>query len=380
MIGSVGASSQGDALPSVQAILPGVTTESRDPVKIEDYSFGLPQDLIARIPVTPRDTARLLVCSLSEPERTDHRRIRDLPDLLRAGDLLIVNETKVLPHRLLGTRESGGKVECLILEREGRKARGFLKPSGRLKPGEVLSMEDGALELEIREQQEGGRHLFELRTPDGQDPDLVLERVGRAPLPPYLTRGEAEEDPAWIRERYQCVFAKEPGAVAAPTAGLHLTEELIETLQAGGVEMASVVLHVGEGTFEPLRVSDIEDHVMHEEEYILPQETVAAVEACKARGGRVLCVGTTSARVLESCVDEEGRLQAGAGRTRLFLYPGKGPRILDGLLTNFHLPQSSLLLLVASMLGRERLLALYEQAIAEGYRFYSFGDAMLILP
>ena len=349
-------------------------------MKIEDYSFGLPQDLIARVPVTPRDTARLLVCSLSDPESIDHRRIRDLPMLLREGDLLILNETKVLPHRLLGTRASGGKVECLILERRGKEARGFLKPSGRLKTGEVLRMEEGALELEIHEAQEGGRHVFELRTPGGGDPDQVLEQVGRAPLPPYLTRGEAEEDPAWIRERYQCVFAREPGAVAAPTAGLHLTEELLQTLEQGGIEVAPVVLHVGEGTFEPLRVSEIEDHVMHEEEYVLPSATVAAVEACKARGGRVVCVGTTSARVLESCVDEDGRLQAGAGRTRLFLYPGRGPRILDGLLTNFHLPQSSLLLLVASMLGRERLLALYEQAIAEEYRFYSFGDAMLILP
>ena len=241
-------------------------------------------------------------------------------------------------------------------------------------------MEAGALELVIREQQEGGRHLFELRTPGDGDPDAVLERVGRAPLPPYLTRGEAEADPVWIRERYQCVFAKEPGAVAAPTAGLHLTEELITKLRSTGVGFASVVLHVGEGTFEPLRVREVEDHVMHEEEYILPRETTEAIEACKARGGRVFCVGTTSARVLESCIDETGRLQPGSGRTRLFLYPGKGPRILDGLLTNFHLPESSLLLLVASMLGRERLLELYEQAIAEEYRFYSFGDAMLILP
>ncbi len=349
-------------------------------MKIEEYSFQLPQDLIARIPVTPRDTARLLVCSRREDGRLEHCQILDLRGLLAPGDLLILNETKVLPHRLLGTRQSGGKVECLILERRGLEARGFLKPSARLQPGEVLSMEGGALELVIREQQEGGRHLFELRTPEGGDPGLVLERVGRAPLPPYLSRGEAEEDPAWIRERYQCVFAKEPGAVAAPTAGLHLTEALLESLEQLGVELAKVVLHVGEGTFEPLRVSEVEQHVMHEEAYILPQETVDAIASCKARGGRVICVGTTSARVIESCIDKQGRLQAGAGRTRLFLYPGKGPRILDGLLTNFHLPQSSLLLLVASILGRERLLSIYEQAIAEKYRFYSFGDAMLILP
>jgi len=349
-------------------------------VKIEDFSFELPQDRIARIPVTPRDTARLLLCSLGDPGREEHHRIRDLPALLQPGDLLILNETKVLPHRLLGTRRSGGKVECLILDRRGKEARGFLKPSSRLKPGEILLMEGGVLELVIQEQQEGGRHRFELRTPEGGDPGPVLEQVGRAPLPPYLTRGEEEEDPAWIRERYQCVFAKEPGAVAAPTAGLHLTVALLGQLEARGIDLARVVLHVGEGTFEPLRVSEIEDHVMHEEAYVLPSATVAAVEACKARGGRVICVGTTTARVLESCVDAEGRLRPGSGRTRLFLYPGKGPRVLDGLLTNFHLPQSSLLLLVASMLGRKRLLSLYERAIAEGYRFYSFGDAMLILP
>ncbi|MEZ5989786.1 MAG: tRNA preQ1(34) S-adenosylmethionine ribosyltransferase-isomerase QueA [Planctomycetota bacterium] len=350
-------------------------------MRLSDFSYELPDDRIARVPAEPRDSARMLVCSRGDPSRVEHARIRDLPRYLGPGDVLVLNETRVLPHRLLGRRASGARVECLILERSGPACVGFVRPARKLASGERVAMEGGALTLVVEERLDEGRCRFRLAAADGEDVDAVLERVGRAPLPPYLARPDRPEDPVLDRERYQCVFAREPGAVAAPTAGLHLTPTLLDSLAAAGVREARVVLHVGLGTFEPIRAEVVEEHVMHEEEWSLPEDAAARCDAARAGGGRVVCVGTTSVRVLESAYDPEAdRLVPGRGRTRLFLHPGRGPRVVDVLLTNFHLPESSLLLLVASILGRDRTLELYRTAIAEGYRFFSFGDAMLILP
>lgn len=350
-------------------------------MKRSDFSYELPVDRIAHEPIEPREDAKLLVCSRSDPNFLEHARIRDLPAFLHAGDLLVVNETKVLPHRLIGQRATGGRIECLILERDGAGATGFLRPSKRLAPGERLEFEKGAIVIRLRESGERGRWSFDILEPDVDAIDTVLQDVGRAPLPPYLDRDPTTENVAADRERYQTVFARRPGAIAAPTAGLHLTRDLLALLEARGVDRTAVTLHVGEGTFEPLRVEDIETHSMHEERYELSREAARRIESQHQSGGRIICVGTTSARVLESCWNaDEMYLRTGAGSTRLFLYPGQGPRLLDALLTNFHLPESTLLLLVASILGRARTIELYELAVRERYRFFSFGDAMLILP
>ncbi len=350
-------------------------------MKLEDYRYELDEDLIARVPADPRDSARMLVVSRSDPRLLRHERVSALPEFLEKGDALVLNRTKVLPHRLLGRRKSGGKVECLILERRGAEAEAFLKPSSKLRVGEILELEGGELELRILEKKGMGRHLVELRSGDAEPIEAVLQRSGRAPLPPYISRLERDEDRMLDRERYQTVFAKEPGAVAAPTAGLHFTGELLARIEERGVRRCELLLHVGEGTFEPVRVEDVESHVMHAEFYCLANEVAKQLEDVKSEGGRVFCVGTTAARVLETCWDAgAGRLTPSSGETRLFLYPGRGPGFLDGLLTNFHLPASTLLLLIASILGKERTLDLYRIAQEERYRFYSFGDAMLILP
>ena len=371
----------------------GIGADDRRGTRRTDFSYEVPGELVAQHPLEVREEARLLVCSRSDPSFVEHATIRALPEYLTAGDRLVLNETKVLPHRLLGRRASGGRVECLILERRGTEAWGFLRPSKRLRVGERLLFEDAALGMTLLAAGERGRWQFRLEIPAELDSEAdggpetaqklteLLERIGRAPLPPYLDRDPDSEDVAADRRCYQSVFAKHPGAVAAPTASLHLTDELLAELARRGVERSPVPLHVGEGTFEPLRAELIEEHEMHEEAYELSAASARAIEASKAAGGRIVCVGTTSARVLESCWDAAAAcLREGAGRTRLFLYPGKGPRCLDILLTNFHLPESTLLLLVASLLGRERTLELYALAIRERYRFFSFGDAMLILP
>lgn len=344
-----------------------------------DFSYELPPDRIAHHPSARREDAKLLVCSRSDPARLEHRTIRDLPELLGAQDMLVVNETMVLPHRLIGRRASGGRVECLILERDGLEAVGFMRPSKRLKVGERLGFEEGALEVELVEARERGRWRFRFCSGTEGEVDAAIERVGRAPLPPYLERDPDSENVRGDRERYQTVFAKNAGAVAAPTAGLHLTDDLLERLRAKGVGRVAVTLHVGEGTFEPLQAEEVEEHSMHEERYVLEPGVARALTEHRAAAGRVICVGTTSARVLETCWDGS-ELVHGVGSTQLYLYPGRGPRFLDGLLTNFHLPESTLLLLVASILGRARTLELYELALRERYRFFSFGDAMLILP
>ncbi len=345
-------------------------------MRVLEFDFELPQHLVAREPVAPRDAARLLVYERGRGARA-HRHVRDLPSLLGAGDLLVVNDTKVLPHRLVGRRPSGGRVESLILSRRGEDCRGYLKPAARVRIGEPLAMEGGALVLWPQADLGAGQFRFRLEAPTGEAVAAALERVGRAPLPPYLHR-DGSEDAHCDRERYQTVFAAVDGAIAAPTAGLHFTPDLLQALAQRGVALASVTLHVGEGTFAPVRAVEVEQHRMHAESYALSAATARSVAAARSAGGRVVAVGTTAARTLETCAAADRLVAPGSGTTDLFLYPGKPFRVVDALLTNFHLPRSTLLMLVCAFAGRDAVLALYREAIARGYRFYSFGDAMLL--
>lgn len=344
-------------------------------MRVSDFDFALPPASIASRAAEPRDHARLLVHDRAT-RRCDHAHVFDLPRFLRAGDLLVLNDTRVMPWRLRGRRATGGAVECLLVRLDGSAGEAFVKPSKKLRAGDRLPMEGGAIELELLAPQGGGRWAVALQSSQGSIA-AALERCGRAPLPPYIAR-DGEEDIAADRARYQTVFARAPGAIAAPTAGLHFTPELLARVQALGVGLAYVTLHVGEGTFAPLRTEVVEEHRMHAEHYELPAATAAAVAATKARGGRVVAVGTTSCRTLETCATGHGGVSAGSGASSLFLYPGRPFRVVDALLTNFHLPQSTLLMLVAAFAGRDEMLAVYRDAIERGYRFYSFGDAMLI--
>ena len=346
------------------------------PVLVTDFHYTLPENLIANAPIEPRDRSRLLVFDRATARR-QHRVFSELPHFLRPGDCLVLNDTRVRPWRLRGRRHTGGAVECLVLQMAGSRAVAFVKPSKKLRSGDVLEMEGGALRCTLVAPHEGGRWTIELSASEG-DVTQVLERVGRAPLPPYIDR-DGREDVAADRERYQTVFARVPGAVAAPTAGLHFTPGLLAQIQDLGVEIAHVTLHVGEGTWAPLRTTVVEEHRMHAEAYELPAATAAAVSRARARGGRVIAVGTTSCRVLETCALPDRTVAARAGETDLFLFPGRPVRVVDALLTNFHLPQSTLLMLVAAFAGREEILDVYREAVEHGYRFFSFGDAMLIV-
>jgi S-adenosylmethionine:tRNA ribosyltransferase-isomerase len=353
-------------------------------MKLEDFDYELPAERIAQEPAAERDAARLLVHDRAR-DATAHRSVRDLPELLRPGDLLDVNDTRVLSARLFARRASGGRVELLLVEPAAvpRTWSALVHPARRLGDGEGLALEGApgwSVRLLGRGRDPGGKPEMEWRVRFEDDagavlaPEDVLARAGHVPLPPYVTRPDAAAD----AERYQTVFARAPGAVAAPTAGLHFTPALLARLAARGVERATVTLHVGPGTFQPVKAARIEDHVMHAERFVLPAETVAAVRAARARGSRVVAVGTTAVRVLESNADEHGELAARSGTTRLFLYPGARFRFVDALLTNFHLPRSTLLMLVSAFAGRERVLGLYREALQHGYRFYSYGDAMLL--
>jgi S-adenosylmethionine:tRNA ribosyltransferase-isomerase len=352
---------------------------------LEDYDFELPAVSIAQEALPERDQARLMVVEREAgavlESGADHR-VRDLPRWLRAGDLLVVNATRVVPAKLVGTKLSGGVAEALLLGPDPADPtlfRALLKCTGRVREG--LGLVFGpppGLNAKVASQHDRGE--VSLRFAPGVDP----YSAGQAPLPPYIRRSRADADPDRRRsdlDRYQTVYAREPGAIAAPTAGLHLTAELLERLEETGVERAEVVLHVGAGTFRPLDAEALESGRLHAEAYTLPAATAEAIERTRRAGGRVVAVGTTTTRVLESCVDDQGRLQPGQGETRLFLRPGGPPvRVVDALLTNFHLPRSSLLLLVAAFIGRQPLLAAYARAVQSGFRFYSYGDAMLIVP
>ncbi len=341
-------------------------------MRLSDFDFELPEELVAQEPVTPRDASRLLVVpAAGGPE---HRRFAELPELLEPGDLLVFNDTKVIPARLVGTKPTGGKVELLLCEPLagglGRSWRAMGQASKPIREGTTLAF-DG---LEARVDAIEGEGFY-LVTLDREGPELeaALARAGRIPLPPYIRRAPSDAD----RERYQTIWARAPGSAAAPTAGLHFTEAVLARLAARGVERTAVTLHVGPGTFLPVRGDSVEEHRMHAEQYEVSPEAAAAIAACRARAGRVVAVGTTSVRTLESAW-REGTVAAGAGRTRLFIRPGHAFRAVDALVTNFHLPRSTLLLLVCAFGGTDRVLAAYREAVSRRYRFFSYGDAMLV--
>ena len=302
---------------------------------------------------------------------TRHLHFFDLPKLLRPGDCLVLNDSRVLPARLLGRRETGGACEVLLLIDRGEKVwECLVRPGKKLHTGAKISFGDGALTAQVVGEVEGGNRLVRF---DYEGIFLeTLERLGKMPLPPYI-KEELEDG-----ERYQTVYSRVTGSAAAPTAGLHFTRELLEQLQTMGVKLCYVTLHVGLGTFRPVKVEDLEDHEMHSEYCIVPQETADIINQTKSGGGRVICVGTTSCRTIESWAAEDGHMEAKAGWTNIFIYPGYHFKVLDGLITNFHLPESTLIMLVSALAGREHVLAAYEEAVRERYRFFSFGDAMFI--
>ena len=345
---------------------------------VRDFDFDLPPELIAQEPSAVRGGARLL-CLDRATGLVTHTRVSALPTLLRAGDLVVVNNTWVFPARLLGRRvPSGGAVECLLVNRLTPELwEALVHPGQKLKPGARLVFEGiHTLHGEILERRHFGRRLIRLWTEDGSAVDAAVDAIGHMPLPPYIKRHDRNDD----RDRYQTVFARTRGSIAAPTAGLHFTPELTAALVDRGVELAEITLHVGYGTFQPIRVDRVEDHRIDPERYEVGASAAAAVNRARADGRRVIAVGTTTTRTLEAVARaHDGVITAGTGETDLFLYPGAEFVIVNGLLTNFHLPQSSLLMLVSAFAGRERVRSAYDAAIAEGYRFYSYGDAMLIL-
>ncbi len=344
---------------------------SADPrLRAEDFDYELPLGRIARHPLEDRSASRLLVMDRATGA-LDDRNVRDLPDLLASNDLLALNDTRVIPARLLGRKPTGGKIEALI-ERalSRRRVLAQLRFSRPPVPGSQLIFAEG-LRVEV-EGQEG--RFWILRFPEGTDVTDFLERHGRVPLPPYIDRDPEPED----RERYQTVYANRPGAVAAPTAGLHFDDALLSRLDEKGVDRIFVTLHVGAGTFRPIESRDVRDHRMHSERVSVSADACARVERARARGGRVVAVGTTSARALESAA-QSGRPRPFEGETRLYLYPGRPFRVTDGLMTNFHLPRSSLLVMICAFAGRAATLRAYRHAVDQDYRFYSYGDAMLIL-
>ncbi|HTG34892.1 MAG TPA: tRNA preQ1(34) S-adenosylmethionine ribosyltransferase-isomerase QueA [Thermoanaerobaculia bacterium] len=332
-----------------------------------DFDYDLPAASIAQEPA-PRGESRLLVLDRQGPER--HSRVSDLPGLLHPGDLLVLNDTRVIPARLYGRSAGGGRMEILLIERVAeREWDALVKPGRRARPGAVFSLDEG-LAAEVIDKHEDGRHRLRFTEPI----EPHLDRLGHIPLPPYIHRPDTPED----RERYQTVFARQPGAVAAPTAGLHFTAALLAEIAAAGIEIARVTLHVGIGTFKPVAAERIEEHRMESERYEIGEETAGAIRRARAAGRRIVAVGTTVVRTLESAaLAGEGEVRAGSGATKLFITPGYQFQGVDALLTNFHLPRSTLLMLVSAFAGRERVLAAYEEAITNGYRFYSYGDAML---
>jgi len=338
-----------------------------------DYDFELPPELIAQVPLARRDSSRLMVLDRAAGTIT-HRTFSDLPSLLEPRDLLVVNRSRVVNARLLGTRVgSGAPAEIFLLAPLGAdRYEAMVSPGGKLKPGRMVRISDD-FSAEIVSVTERRTRVVQLRAAAGVE--QAIERYGHTPLPPYITRGDEASD----AERYQTVYARESGSVAAPTAGLHFTRELLDEIERRGVQRADVILHVGAGTFKPVEVDDPAEHLMHEERYTVPDETAAAHARTRAALGRVWAVGTTTVRTLESAVDDAGALRAGAGETRIFLRPPARLRAVDAMVTNFHLPRSTLIMLVAAFAGYELTMRAYHEAIAERYRFYSYGDAMAIV-
>jgi S-adenosylmethionine:tRNA ribosyltransferase-isomerase len=350
-------------------------------MRVADFDFDLPDDRIAQEP-RPRGEARLLVVNRSAGT-WEEIAFRDLPSRLEPGDLLVANDTRVFPARLIGRRDpSGGRVECLLLEREsGTDWHALVHPGQKLKTGTRIVIDDEQrapgvrIEGEILARRFFGRRLIRLAVHGAATLDEAVDALGHVPLPPYIARPDTAAD----RDRYQTVFAGARGSVAAPTAGLHFDAALIDAIRARGVSWATVTLHVGYGTFKPVRVDRVEDHIVDAERYDIPAAAADAIHAARSRGGRVIAVGTTTTRTLESAAAGSGDVRPGPGSTDLFIYPGYDFKVVNGLVTNFHLPRSSLLMLVAAFAGRDLTLAAYRHAVAAGFRFYSYGDGMVIL-
>ncbi|MBM6738167.1 tRNA preQ1(34) S-adenosylmethionine ribosyltransferase-isomerase QueA [Faecalicatena fissicatena] len=337
----------------------------------QDFSFDLPQELIAQDPLKDRASSRLLVLD-KETGETSHHVFREIKDYLHPGDCLVINDTKVIPARLIGSKiGTDAKIEILLLKRkEDNVWETLVKPGKKAKPGARISFGEGLLIGEVIDVVEEGNRLVRF-TYEGIFEE-ILDQLGQMPLPPYITH-QLED-----KNRYQTVYAKHSGSAAAPTAGLHFTPELLREIKDEGVDIASVTLHVGLGTFRPVKVDNILEHHMHSEFYQIEESEAEKINRAKEKGGRIICVGTTSCRTIESAADENGHLRAGSGWTDIFIYPGYKFKILDCLITNFHLPESTLLMLVSALAGREHVLAAYEEAVKERYRFFSFGDAMFI--
>lgn len=339
---------------------------------VKDFTFELPQELIAGFPAPERDGSRLMLLDRNSGT-VDEVVFRNITDHLNPGDLLVMNDTRVIPARLLGTKSSGGKVEIFLLRRAGDPEQWecMLRASKKFRPGQQIQL-PSAMSAVVKSRAGSENWLIEFA---GCEPfEVWLDREGHIPLPPYLQR----EDCASDRERYQTVVARNSGAVAAPTAGLHFTPELLAGLESRGIRTAFLTLHTGVGTFRPVRVERVQDHQIHSERYSIPSETVDAIKRTKANGGRVIAVGTTTARTLEYSANLTGELVAGVGNADIFIYPGYSFKVVDALITNFHLPESTLLMLVSAFAGKEFVLDAYQKAVARGFRFYSYGDAMFI--
>lgn len=340
-------------------------------MNVSDFYFDLPEELIAQDPLEDRASSRLLVLD-KESGDVKHRHFRDVLKYLKKGDCLVLNDTKVIPARLFGTKVgTDAKIEVLLLKRKSDNVwETLVKPGKKMREGAEVSFGDGLLKGKVVGVVDEGNRLIQFEY-DGIFEE-ILDQLGQMPLPPYITHQLQDKN------RYQTVYAKHDGSAAAPTAGLHFTKELLEEIEAMGVKIAHVTLHVGLGTFRPVKVETIEEHHMHSEFYIVEEEEAKKINDTKKDGGRVICVGTTSCRTLESATGEDGILKAGSGWTQIFIYPGYKFKILDCLITNFHLPESTLVMLVSALAGKERVMAAYEEAVKERYRFFSFGDAMFV--
>ena len=340
-------------------------------MKTSDFYFDLPKELIAQDPLEDRSSSRLLVLDRKTGAR-EHRIFRDIVEYLNPGDCLVINNTKVIPARLYGAKEgTQAKIEILLLKRrEGDVWETLVKPGKKAKPGTKISFGDGLLTGEVLDVVDEGNRLIKF-TYDGIFEE-ILDQLGQMPLPPYITHQLKDKN------RYQTVYAKHDGSAAAPTAGLHFTPELLRQIEEKGVKIAHVTLHVGLGTFRPVKVEDVTQHHMHSEYFFIEEDQAKLINDTKAAGGRVIAVGTTSCRTLESAVGEDGKLKATSGWTDIFIYPGYQFKVIDALITNFHLPESTLLMLVSALAGKENIMNAYEEAVKERYRFFSFGDAMFI--
>lgn len=341
-------------------------------MKRTDFYYELPEELIAQDPLEDRSSSRLLVLD-RKSGAVSHHVFREITEYLKEGDCLVINDTKVIPARLIGSKiGTDAKIEVLLLKRkENNIWETLVKPGKKMKAGAKLSFGDGLLTGEVIDIVEEGNRLIRFSF-EGIFEE-ILDQLGQMPLPPYITHQLQDKN------RYQTVYAKHTGSAAAPTAGLHFTPELLRAIEERGIEIAKVTLHVGLGTFRPVKVDEITDHHMHSEFYQIDEEAAKKINRVKATGNRVICVGTTSCRTIESAADESGHLKAKSGWTNIFIYPGYEFRALDGLITNFHLPESTLIMLVSALAGRENVLAAYEEAVKERYRFFSFGDAMLVI-